>query len=430
MFAKTLLKNFRKARPKFEVPQDVLLGWLARAHLQAKIYQEGRDISVADVANKEIEKMQKFVSRFACDAKRISSRGIQTDDAYESDYQKMQIYKITPTANSGLAMLARSQFFSKACNEIFEQFYPLASSAPEHIIHVTCTGYVSPSGAQHIVAQRNWNSQTAVTHAYHMGCYASLPALRMAQAISMSLPKKPADQAHEVSGVFGQAQIDIAHTELCSLHLNPADHSPEQIVVQSLFADGSIKYSVTHEETCVDAIQDSQSSQNLRSFEIFKIKEFIIPHTEKMMTWITADHGMQMTLAKEVPEQVAKHLIAFLKDFGLDFVGDTNLSTKADAIADVSHRRVPRLDSKTCLFAIHPGGPRILDSIQDLLKISNDQIFHSKQVLFKYGNMSSATLPHIWQEILEDPSVDSGTNVMSLAFGPGLTIFGGLLKKL
>jgi predicted naringenin-chalcone synthase len=49
----------------------------------------------------------------------------------------------------------------------------------------------------------------------------------------------------------------------------------------------------------------------------------------------------------------------------------------------------------------------------------------SHKVLRERGNMSSATLPHIWKEIL-DLDLKSGTRVVSLAFGPGLTLFGAV----
>jgi predicted naringenin-chalcone synthase len=363
-----IIKNFHRIRPRFEIEQGQLLKWLAKAHLKARSITH---------SHSELSSMQKFVSRFACDSMRISSRGIDVNDALETDFEKMQIYRISERQPEGFGMLERSDYFSRRCKDLFKEFYSQATKAPSHIIHVTCTGYVSPSGAQVLVAQKDWNRETAVTHAYHMGCYASLPAIRMGQAFaSMNLPMQ---------------EIDIVHTEMCSLHLNPADHSPEQIVVQSLFADGFIKYSI------------AEAQPEDRGFEILKIKEFIIPNSENSMSWMTSGFGMQMTLSKDVPGQVVTHLKEFLEDFNL---------------------------SEDTIFAIHPGGPKIIDAIQDLLKLREDQISHSKNVLFSYGNMSSATLPHIWQDLLDDENIKSGTTVMSLAFGPGLSVFGGLIKKL
>ena len=81
------------------------------------------------------------------------------------------------------------------------------------------------------------------------------------------------------------------------------------------------------------------------------------------------------------------------------------------------------------LFAVHPGGPRIIDRVQDLLKLTPMQVASSRAVLYENGNMSSATLLFIWKSILENSEIPSGTWVVSLAFGPGLTICGGIFKK-
>ncbi|MEO6419173.1 MAG: 3-oxoacyl-[acyl-carrier-protein] synthase III C-terminal domain-containing protein, partial [Polyangiaceae bacterium] len=79
------------------------------------------------------------------------------------------------------------------------------------------------------------------------------------------------------------------------------------------------------------------------------------------------------------------------------------------------------------LFAIHPGGPRVVDAVESALDLTGTQVKTSRDVLHRYGNMSSATLPHVWMEIL--PSCEPGTVVASLAFGPGLTMAGALLVR-
>ncbi len=181
-------------------------------------------------------------------------------------------------------------------------------------------------------------------------------------------------------------KVDIVHTEMCSLHLDPAVHSPEQMVVQTLFADGHIKY------TC-------DANVSGRRFDIQKIKEQIIPDSVNDMTWTPAAHGMQMSLSKEVPEKIKGHLPGFVRELESD------------------HSKV--------LFAIHPGGPKIIDLIQQQLELTDEQIYFSRKILRERGNMSSSTLPHIWKEILES---DYQGKVISLAFGPGLTIFGSVCE--
>jgi predicted naringenin-chalcone synthase len=87
-------------------------------------------------------------------------------------------------------------------------------------------------------------------------------------------------------------------------------------------------------------------------------------------------------------------------------------------------------ERERCGFAVHPGGPKIIEAARDALGLREDQIAWSREVLLQHGNMSSATLPHVWKLIAEDPSVPSGAIVPSVAFGPGLTVSGAVFRKI
>ena len=86
---------------------------------------------------------------------------------------------------------------------------------------------MAPSPVQQLVAARHWGKTTEVLHAYHMGCYAAHPALRIAAGQLMA---QPADLR----------AVDIVHTELCSLHLDLARVDPAQKIriVEALQAHG------------------------------------------------------------------------------------------------------------------------------------------------------------------------------------------------
>jgi predicted naringenin-chalcone synthase len=129
------------------------------------------------------------------------------------------------------------------------------------------------------------------------------------------------------------------------------------------------------------------------------------------MTWVLSEWGFRMTLSREVPERIAETLPGFLTRL-YDQAGEDFAAARA----------------RTC-FAVHPGGPRIIDSVQELLGLSEQQVAISRALLYERGNMSSATLPHVWARVLETPEVPKGALVASLAFGPGLTIAGTLFRK-
>ncbi len=144
---------------------------------------------------------------------------------------------------------------------------------------------------------------------------------------------------------------------------------------------------------------------NQPHLKVKAIREEIIPNSTKSMTWNVASWGFQMFLAKEVPVYITRHLKGYLE-------------------------RLCKQEIKTPYFAVHPGGPKILLHVQELLGLNDEQMKYSFQVLKEYGNMSSATLPHIWEKILLDPNVPKGAPIVSLAFGPGLTIAGSLMEKI
>lgn len=257
---------------------------------------------------------------------------------------------------------------------IFEKFYPEGSCFPQDIIHVSCTGYVAPSGGQKLVAKRKAGSKTIVTHAYHMGCYAAISALRIAKGFAAT----------------GKKAVDIVHTEMCTLHMNPSLHTPEQLVVQSLFSDGFIKYTLRDEPTS-------------SCLEVHHLDETLLEGTAYAMTWQPDSMGFLMGLKKEVPRLIAEQL-------------DTVIGPLIK-------------DRSKTIFAIHPGGPLIIDQVVKTLKLEPWQAAHSRKVLAAYGNMSSASLPYIWEDMLKDPQVPSGTPIISMAFGPGLTMAVGVLEK-
>jgi predicted naringenin-chalcone synthase len=119
-----------------------------------------------------------------------------------------------------------------------------------------------------------------------------------------------------------------------------------------------------------------------------------------------------MSLSKRVPflirDSIGDFVTAICGQVGLDF----------------------EREKASMVFAIHPGGPAILNQIRTKLGIQESQIELSRKVLYEHGNMASATAPHIWKLIVESPSIPRGAKVLSMAFGPGLTVIGALFEKL
>jgi len=380
---RTWLSDLWNTRPAFTASQEDTLAWLNEAHAESEKTTSSLAQPERDAFH---ERIQKWSARSSCRSPAIERRGFAVPDVGKLDWQGMQIYNLQQMPH-GEGMGARSKFFSKVAGEYLTKTFKGVAQAPADLIHVTCTGFVSPSPAQRMVSERGWSSR--VTHAYQMGCYAALPAVRMARGFA-AVGDWPLNTA---------PRVDVIHTEICSLHLDPSLHTVEQMVVQSLFADGFIRYSIATDEP-----DDG--------YEILALNESIVPGTEDAMCWTASEYGMRMTLSRDVPQLLG----GGLRQAVTDLYGRAGLSVHEE------HGR--------SLVAVHPGGPKVIDQVRDLLELSDEQVEHSRAVLRDYGNMSSATLPHVWQRMCDDRKVTSGTLVLSLAFGPGLTIAGGLFRKL
>lgn len=374
------LNGFELIRPEFEAAQEETLEWLVQAHAASHAKEKNLSNGHPDVARFRKEIREKLW-HVGCKPDAIQRRGHVLPDFHHCDWKTMQVYCLEESpAGSNLAR--RTDLFESHVDQIFERFYPENSLPPDDLIHVTCTGYVSPSGAQKIVSERGWGEKTTVTHAYHMGCYGSIPAMRMALGFLASKG----------------GRTDIVHTEICSLHANPSLHGLDQLVTQSLFADGFIKYSA----------DNHAEGPHIR---VLALQEEIIPDSLKSMTWKAMNWGIQMSLIKEVPVQIVRALDGSLH----------RLCKKAN--------RFPEKILSEALFAVHPGGPKILQYVKKLLQLKDSQLAHSYSILNSYGNMSSATLPHIWKAILEDDKIPPKTPIISFAFGPGLTICSAVMEK-
>jgi len=388
-----LLSDFRTLRPRHSSTQAETLEWLACAHARAEARQsKERGDPIDEGAFRET--MRRRLARFGCSESQIAVRGHEIDDCSHTRWSEMQVYDLSDQG-ALQGMRARTKLFGRIASGAVSTLFNEVVRPPRDLIHVTCTGYEAPSAAQLLVAAKGWGAQTRVTHAYHMGCYAALPALRMAAGFrALSAVARHDDQDVE-------ARTDIVHTEICSLHLNPLRHEPEQLVIQSLFADGCIAYSMYPE---------AEFHGRTPGLALLAHDEWLIADSAASMAWFCSDSGMEMVLARDVPERIAASLLPFVSSL-LEQAGLT--------AASVEH----------AVFAIHPGGPKIVDQIATLLQLSDEQVRFSRAVLRERGNMSSATLPFIWQKIAGESEVRPGTPIVSLAFGPGLTLSGAILRK-
>lgn len=197
------------------------------------------------------------------------------------------------------------------------------------------------------------------------------------------------------------ACVLIGAVELCSLHQQYTDDA-QQLVANALFADGAASLVIgTGKQQ-----NEAWNIESMPNWRIVATGSTILANTSEMMSWTIGEHGFQMSLSPQVPILIEEHLRAWLESW-LDENGlDLN---DVDA------------------WAIHPGGPRIVQSTGQSLDLDSLHLEPSLKIFRQHGNMSSPTILFILKEITqENPMAKS---CLMIAFGPGLCIEVAFLQR-
>jgi alkylresorcinol/alkylpyrone synthase len=236
----------------------------------------------------------------------------------------------------------------------------------------SCTGYATPG--LDILLARDLGLPADCQRLFigHMGCYAALPGLA-AVSDFVALRRRPAV---------------LLCAELASLHLQPPTGDTAQIVAHALFSDAAAAVVVAADAS---------------GYEVRDVASLTDTSTADQMTWDVTDLGFRMGLSPRVPATLATHALPFIS--GL-------LARHGLSLAEVDG------------WAVHPGGPHILDVVQRELSLPPAALGVSRRVLGDYGNCSSPTVL-----IILDALRASGCgHLVAMAFGPGLTLYAALLR--
>jgi len=247
-----------------------------------------------------------------------------------------------------------------------------------HLITVSCSGFSAPGFDIALVRELGLPSAISRTHIGFMGCHGALNGLRVAKAFTDSDP---------------QARVLVCAVELCSLH-QQYGWCPEKIVANSLFADGAA------------AVVGRQTPEDTTDrWQLVASGSTIVADSEEMMSWRIGNHGFEMTLSPRIPDLINEKLRPWLQQW---------LQQQGLQIEEVGS------------WAIHPGGPRILNAVGEAVGFDEAKLTPSREILARYGNMSSPTVLFILQKLQAE---QAALPCVMLGFGPGLTIEAALIDE-
>jgi predicted naringenin-chalcone synthase len=246
-----------------------------------------------------------------------------------------------------------------------------------HLVTVSCTGFFAPGVDRVLITALGLNPTTERTHVGYMGCHGALNGLRVARAFTGAEP---------------DARVLLCAVELCSLHYHYG-WDPQKVIANALFADGAAA-----------VVGGPTDAAPVGAWRVEACGSCLIPDSAAAMTWTVSDHGFEMTLSKQVPSLIARHLRPWLEAW---------LARQGVALSAVGS------------WAVHPGGPRILEAVEESLGLAGKATEVSRQLFAACGNMSSPTVLFILDRLR---AANAPRPCVALGFGPGLVAEAALFR--
>ena len=240
-----------------------------------------------------------------------------------------------------------------------------------HLITVTCTGMSAPGLDLQIAEALQLKPDTFRTSVNFMGCYAAVHALKLAKMLCDTTP---------------ESNVIVVATELCTLHFQK-EYTPDNAASSLLFADGSA------------AALISNQLHHPRAIRLKKFYGAVAHKGKNDMAWELSSKGFLMKLSGYIPQLIEEDIAELVKKA---------LQHNELKQEDISH------------WCIHPGGKKIIETIQKKLRLTNDDVCYSRTVMRDYGNMSSPTILFVLKAMMQSNKPVS--NIFGVAFGPGLTM--------
>lgn len=240
----------------------------------------------------------------------------------------------------------------------------------DYIITVSCTGFMIPSIDAYLINRLRLREDIVRLPVTEMGCVAGISGLIYAQQFLLANPGKKA------------AVIAVESPTSTFQH---GDMSMTNMVSAAIFGDGA---------SCVIMGDTEEVAPTLLDSEMFHFYD-----EEDMMGYTVKNTGFEMVLDVEVPEKIAGKF----DDIIHPFLAKSDLS-----ITDIDH------------LIFHPGGKKIVKLVEELFGKMGKDIQITKEVLRKYGNMSSATVLFVLDEFMQK-NIEKGDKGLMLSFGPGFS---------
>jgi alkylresorcinol/alkylpyrone synthase len=239
---------------------------------------------------------------------------------------------------------------------------------------VSVTGVASPSIEGRLINRMRLSPRTKRIPIFGLGCVAGAAGIARAADYVKAFPSEAAL---------------LLSVELCSLTVQPDDLSVANLISSGLFGDGAAAVVLSGAE---------QNGHAPTRPEVIATRSTFYPETEHVMGWDISEKGFRIVLSRDVPDVILSNLgrdvDEFLAEHGLD---RTEIGS----------------------WVIHTGGPKVLEATEDALGLPRRALDVSWDCLRKTGNLSSASVLFVLEEVMRNRRPEPDTWGILAAMGPG-----------
>ncbi|GAB2272751.1 hypothetical protein Dimus_007570 [Dionaea muscipula] len=265
-----------------------------------------------------------------------------------------------------------------------------------HMVYVSSSEVRLPGGDLYLATQLGLRNDVGRIMLYFLGCYGGVTGLRVAKDIAENNPG---------------SRVLLTTSETTILGFRPPNKArPYDLVGAALFGDGAAAIVIG-----TDPIPDKESP----FMELnYAIQQFL-PGTHNVIDGCLTEEGINFKLGRDLPQKIEDNIEEFCKKL---------MSKAKDGTALKNYNDL--------FWAVHPGGPAILNRVETTLGLTSEKLECSRRALMDYGNVSSNTIFYVMENMREETKkkVERGEVVeewgLGLAFGPGITFEGILMRRI
>ncbi|KAL8161185.1 hypothetical protein V2J09_012674 [Rumex salicifolius] len=263
-----------------------------------------------------------------------------------------------------------------------------------HLVYVSSSEIRLPGGDLYLAARLGLRSDVGRVMLYFLGCYGGVTGLRVAKDIAENNPG---------------SRVLLATTETTILGFRPPSPArPYDLVGAALFGDGAA--------AVVIGASPISGGESKPFMELnFAVQEFL-PETHGVINGGLTEEGINFKLGRDLPIKIEENIEKFCRKL-MGKIGDE------------------KLGFNDLFWAVHPGGPAILNKLESKLGLESKKLECSRKALMDFGNVSSNTIFYVMDYMrneLEKKEEEEGGEEwgLGLAFGPGITFEGVLIRSL